>query len=278
MASTNTQRLMAVLAHPDDESLGVGGTLAKYAAEGVDVFLLTATRGEAGRFRGLAADDHRHPGRAALAEIREAELRAAASQLGVKEAVVLGYPDLQLDRADPREIVAQIAAYLRCVRPDVIVTFGPDGAYGHPDHVAISQFTTAAVVAAADAAFRCASDPAARPHSVTKLYYLAWPESTWTAYQAAIRKLSVTVDNVERQATPWPDWAITTAIDTRDVWPIVWRAVSCHESQLSSYERLRDLSPEHHRALWGRQSFYRVLSTVNGGRARESDLFEGIAR
>ena len=278
MGSRNTQRLMAVLAHPDDESLGVGGTLAKYAAEGVDVFLLSATRGEAGRFRGLSADDHRHPGRAALAEIREAELRAAASELGVKDVLVLGYPDLQLDRADPREIIGRIAAYLQCVRPDVIVTFGPDGAYGHPDHVAISQFTTAAVVAAADAAFTCASDLAARPHSVAKLYYLAWPESTWTAYQAAIRKLSVTVDNVERQATPWPDWAITTAIDTRDVWPIVWRAVSCHESQLSSYERLKDLSPEHHRALWGRQSFYRVLSTVNGGRARESDLFEGIAR
>ena len=77
---------------------------------------------------------------------------------------------------------------------------------------------------------------------------------------------------------PWPDWAITTVIDTRDVWPTVWRAVSCHESQMAAYEQLKDLSPEHHEALWGRQSFYRVFSTVNGGRARETDLFEGIRR
>jgi len=269
MGSTYTQKLMAVLAHPDDESLGLGGTLAKYAAEGVDVFLLTATRGEAGRFRGHASDDDHHPGRTALAEIREAELRAAAS---------LNYPDLQLDRTDPREIESCIAAHIRRVRPDVVVTFGPDGAYGHPDHVAISQFTTAAVVVAADAGFVCASDPTAPPHSVTKLYYLAWPESTWAAYEAAIRKPSVTVDNVERHATPWPDWAITTSIDTRHVWANVWRAISCHESQVSTYERLKDLTPEHHRALWGHQSFYRVLSTVNGGRAREEDLFEGIER
>ena len=276
MGSTKTQRLMAVLAHPDDESLGMGGTLAKYATEGVDVFLLTATRGEAGRFRGHASDDERHPGRTALAEIREAELRAAASQLGLHDVFVLNYPDLQLDRTNPREIESRIAAHLRRVRPDVVVTFGPDGAYGHPDHVAISQFTTAAVVVAADAGFVCASDSTAPPHSVTKLYYLAWPESTWAAYEAAIRKLSVTVDNVERHAPPWPDWAITTAIDTRDMWAKVWRAISCHESQVSTYERLKELSPEHHRALWGHQSFYRVLSTVNGGRAREEDLFEGI--
>ena len=84
------------------------------------------------------------------------------------------------------------------------------------------------------------------------------------------------MDGVERQAVPWPDWAITTAIDTRDVWPAVWRAVSCHESQIAAYERLKDLSPAHHQALWGAQSFYRVLSIVNGGRARETDLFAGI--
>jgi LmbE family N-acetylglucosaminyl deacetylase len=76
---------MAVLAHPDDESLGVGGTLAKYASEGVDVFLVTATRGDGGRYRGHHPDDHRHPGPQALANIREQEPRAAASVLGVRE-------------------------------------------------------------------------------------------------------------------------------------------------------------------------------------------------
>jgi LmbE family N-acetylglucosaminyl deacetylase len=269
---------MAVLAHPDDESLGVGGTLAKYASEGVDVFLLTATRGDGGRYRGYGPDDHRHPGPSALANIRETELRAAASELGVREVSLLDYRDQHLDGANPRDAVAGIVGQLRRVHPDVVVTFGPDGAYGHPDHIAISQFTTAAVVAAADPAFPPDGIEAVRPHSVSKLYYVAWPESTWAAYQAAFRKLVSTVDGVERQAVPWPDWAITTVIDTRKFWPTVWRAISCHESQVAAYERLKDLSPEHHEALWGWQSFYRAFSTVNGGRARETDLFEGIRR
>ncbi|HSK09742.1 MAG TPA: PIG-L family deacetylase [Vicinamibacterales bacterium] len=270
-------RLMAVLAHPDDESLGFGGTLAKYASEGADVSLLTATRGESGRYRGHRQGDDQHPGARALARIRESELRAAASALGVCDLTMLDYPDQQLDGAHPREAVAAIAGHFRRVRPDVVVTFGPDGAYGHPDHIAISQFTTAAVMAAAaDHRFEFEGGDLGPPHAVSKLYYMAWPESTWAAYQAAFRQLVSTVDGVERQATPWPDWAITTVIDTSDVWPTVWRAVSCHESQVSAYGRLRDLSPEHHKALWGRQSFYRAISSVNGGRARENDLFEGI--
>jgi LmbE family N-acetylglucosaminyl deacetylase len=274
---SSRRRLMAVLAHPDDESLGVGGTLAKYASDGVDVFLVTATHGEGGRFRGHRCGDERHPGAAALAGIREAELMAAATALGIRVVSLFDYPDQHLDSVDPREAVGRIATQVRRLRPDVVVTFGPDGAYGHPDHIAISQFTTAAIVAAADAAFVAGDASAAAPaHSVSKLYYLAWPESTWRAYQAAVRTLSATVDGIERHATPWPDWAITTAIDTSDVWPTVWRAVSCHESQLAAYVRLRDLPPEHHRTLWGRQSFYRAFSVVNGGRARETDLFAGV--
>jgi LmbE family N-acetylglucosaminyl deacetylase len=264
---------MAVLAHPDDESLGFGGTLAKYAAEGVDVFLLTATRGQSGRYRGRPPGDPDHPGASALAEIRERELRAAAAALGVREVSLLDYRDAQLDRADAREAVSAIAAHFRRVRPDVVVTFGPDGAYGHPDHIAICQFTTAAVVAAADSTRNGSSQA---PHAVSKLYYLAWPASTWAAYEAAVKKLVSTVDGVERQAVPWPDWAITTQIETGAFWPTVWRAVSCHQSQIAAYERLRDLAPDDHEGLWGRQSFYRVFSRVNGGRARETDVFEGL--
>ena len=270
------RRLLAVLAHPDDESLGFGGTLAKYASADVEVFLVTATRGNAGRYRGLARGDPQHPGRSALGQIREAELRAAASVLGIQEVSLLDYEDGHLEAANAREIVARIARELRRVRPHVVVSFGPDGGYSHPDHIAISQFTTAAIVAAADGEFIGDDLATQRPHSVSKLYYQAWPESTWSAYEAGIQKLSSTVDGIERIATAWPDWEITTVIDTRDVWPTVWRAVSCHASQISAYEALKDLSPEHHECLWGRQSFYRAFSTVNGGRARETDLFAGI--
>ena len=270
------RKLMAVLAHPDDESLGLGGTLAKYAADGVDVSLVTATRGETGRFDGHPPGDTNHPGPSALGTIREAEVRRAAAVLGIGSVVLLDYPDRHLDGVDPVSAIGRIASHVRRFRPDVVVTFGPDGAYGHPDHIAISQLTSAAVVTAAG--LDPARDEDGPPHVVSKLYYLAWPASTWAAYEAAVRILSATVDGVKRQATAWPDWAITTAIDATDVWATVWRAVSCHASQLASYGGLRDLSPERHRVLWGTQSFYRVFSRVNGGRTRERDLFEGVPR
>jgi LmbE family N-acetylglucosaminyl deacetylase len=266
---------MAILAHPDDESLGMGGTLAKYALEGAQTFVLTATRGDAGRFRGLPQGDPGHPGRAGLAAIREAELRAACAALGVREVSLLDYRDQELDRADPREIVPAIARHIQRVRPDVVLTFGPDGAYGHPDHIAISQFAQAAIVAAGGGPLQGVERGNA-PHRVSKLYYVAWPEMTWKGYQAAFRKLVSNVDGVERQAVPWPEWSITTVIDTRSVWSTVWRAISCHESQVTAYEKLKDLSPSDHEALWGRQWFYRVYSSVNGGRRRETDLLEGI--
>ncbi len=254
-------KLLAVLAHPDDESLGFGGTLAKYAAEGVDVSLLTATRGERGRYRGHREGEIGHPGATALADIRERELRRAADTLGVRDVSILGYGDGCLDRATPREAIGRIAEHVTRVRPDVVVTFGPDGAYGHPDHIAISQFTTAAVAVAS---------------LVSKLYYLAWPQTAWDAYQAAVGPLRTIIDGVERQATPWPAWALTTDVDARSAWPIVWRAVLCHESQVSVREMLQRLPPERHEALWGHQSFYRAFSTVNGGRTKEADLFEGL--
>jgi len=270
-------KLMGVFAHPDDESLGAGGTLAKYASEGVEVAIVTATRGDAGRFHGHRLDDPVHPGPVELARIREAELREAASALGVRDVSCLDYRDQALDRANPRQAVADIAWHVRRQRPDVVITFGPDGSYGHPDHVAISQFTTAAMVAAADSGVAVTGEGGpGLPHVVSKLYYMAWPASTWAAYELAIQKLVSSVDGVERQATPWPDWAITTVIDTRKSWPTVWRAVSCHQSQVAAYEGLKTLSPEHHEAVWGSQSFYRAFSHVNGGRVRETDLFEGI--
>lgn len=262
-------RLMAVLAHPDDESLGFGGTLARYAAEGAETFVLTATLGERGRYRGHR-ERPEHPGPDRLAGIREGELRAACDVLGVREVSLLGYRDQELDRADPDEAVARIAGHLRRVRPHVVMTFGPDGAYGHPDHIAIAQFTTAAVVAAA------AAGRDGAPHAVSKLYYMAWSDAVWDVYQKAFTAMGSTVDGVRRQAVPWPDWAITTIVDASAHWETVWRAVSCHQSQVATYERLHALGPDDHRTIWGRQCFYRVFSLVTGGRAREDDLFVGL--
>jgi LmbE family N-acetylglucosaminyl deacetylase len=274
----DTRKLLAVLAHPDDESLGFGGTLARYAADGVSVALVTATRGEQGRYGHLRPTDPGHPGAKALAAIRESELRSAAAALGIGEVSVLDYGDQVLDQAEPRRIVAELVRHIRRVRPGIVVTFGPEGAYGHPDHIAVSQFASAAIVAAADASFVAdASEARIDPHAVSKLYYLAWPSTTWDAYQQAFKTLVSSVGGIERHAVAWPDWAITTTIDTSGVAEAVWSAVQCHASQISMFDRLRNLSDAERNALWGPQHFYRAWSTVNGGRARETDLFEGMA-
>lgn len=260
-------RLLCVTAHPDDETLGMGGTLAKYAAEGAEVHVLCATRGESGRYR----DGGHHPGPEALGRIREAELRAAARELGVDGVEILGYRDGALDGADPEEASDRIAERLRRLRPDVVLTFGPDGAYGHPDHIAISQLTTAAVLRAA-----APGAGGVAPHRVPKLYYMAWPAEKWTAFQAAYKRLVVTVDGREREALPWPDWAITTRLDTREHRERVRRAVARHETQISAYALLLELPEALQDRLWGTQEFYRALSLVNGGREIETDLFQGL--
>ena len=263
-------RLMCVLAHPDDESLGTGGVLAQSAAEGVATYLVTATRGERGRF----GDGRESPGPEVVGRTREAELHAAARELGLREVRFLDYPDGALDAVDPADATAKIVAHLRRVRPQVVITFGPEGAYGHPDHIAISQLTTAAIACAADPGYGGAA--MGGPHRVSKLYFIAWSAAKWASYEAALRRLVCRVDGAERQVSPWPDWAITTVIDTTRVWPAVWRAVSCHKTQMSIYGKLAALPDEHQRALWGTQEFYRVFSAVNGGRARETDVFEGL--
>jgi LmbE family N-acetylglucosaminyl deacetylase len=263
-------RLMCVLAHPDDESMGFGGTLVKYASEGVETYLVTATRGERGWF-GKPED---YPGPTELGQIREGELLAAATLLGLREVVFLDYIDGELDDADPEEITAQIAHHIRRVRPDVVLTFGHDGLYGHPDHVAICQFATAAVMAAADE--QSALEWGEFPHRVSKLYYKAAGAETMAAYEAAFGELIMQVDGQERRAPGWTSWTITTRLDTTEHWRQVWEAVSCHRSQLACYQAVLSLPESYHRDIWGLQQYYRVFSLVNGGRRAEDDIFEGI--
>ena len=270
MTTSSSLRLMCVLAHPDDESLATGGVLAQCAEQGIATYLVTATRGERGRY----GDGAVSPGPDVVGRTREAELTDAAATLGMREVTVLGYPDGALDQVDHEEATSTIAGHLRRVRPHVVITFGPEGAYGHIDHIAISQLTAAAIACAADPSYATAGGEA--PHRVSKFYFIAWSPEKWAAYQAALKTLVFRIDGEERHATPWPSWALTTVVDTSRVWPVAWRAVSCHKTQMSIYARLGELPEAHHRALWGTQEFYRVFSCVNGGRARETDLFEGL--
>lgn len=257
-------RLLAVLAHPDDESLGVGGILAKYAAEGIDTCLVTATRGERGRL-GLE-----RPGAEIVGPVRERELREAAAILGVREVVLLDYLDAELDRVDPGEAIARVAREIRRLRPNVVVTFPHDGSYGHPDHIAISQITGAAIVAA------MAPGEGGDGHRVDKLYWMAWSPEQERAYAEAFGDIVSRIDGEVRSAGLWAPWSITTVVDARAHWRRVWDAVSCHRSQLAGYPKLGEAGEALHERIWGIQEFYRVWSFVNVDRERESDLFAGL--
>ena len=262
-------RLLCILAHPDDESLGLGGILAKYGAEGVETYLVTATRGEQGWF-GLPEEN---PGPTELGKIREGELKEAANVLGLREVNLLDYHDGELDKADQRLFTQKLVGHIRRIRPHVVVTFDHNGVYGHPDHIATTRAATAAILAAADAAF--VQPGGLAPHTVSKLYYFAWTDEVRQAYEAAFGELVMHINGVERRAVPWPHWAISTWIDTSAHWETVWEAIKCHCSQLPGYQKLLDLPEEYHRVLWGRGTFHRALSLVPTTDP-EDDMFAGI--
>ncbi len=199
----------------------------------------------------------------------------AAAILGVPEVIFLDYLDGELDQADPGEATARMVAALRRARLQVVVTFGPAGAYGHPNHIAISQLTAGAVVAA-DPSFDDGAEGA--PHRVAKLYYRVWTAAENAAFLGAFGPATMEVDGTIRGDVEWPDWVITTRVDDTPWCRQVWEAVSCHRSQLPDLDALADhLSEEEHRALWGRQTFYRVFGAVPGGRRVELSLIEGLS-
>jgi LmbE family N-acetylglucosaminyl deacetylase len=263
-------RLLAVFAHPDDESMGMGGTLAKYAAEGVETHLICASRGERGW---PALVDY--PGPSALGKMREQELENAVQELGIHGLYFLDYIDGDVDRADPAEAIQKIATHIRRIMPQVVVTFPPDGNYGHPDHIAVGQFTSAAIVCAADVSYQAPENFA--PHRVSKLYYMVDSEDFIQRVAPMIGDMTFPVDDQVRGEVPWPNWMITTRIEMAKHCQTAWRAVQFHKSQLLTLGALADLDKEAGAAVLAMQgTFYRAFSLVNGGREVEKDLFEGI--
>jgi LmbE family N-acetylglucosaminyl deacetylase len=130
--------------------MGMGGTLAKYSAEGVDTYLVCASRGE----RGWPGPEEQNPGLNRLGQIRAMELENAVKELGMKGLYFLDYIDGDVDQAPHAEAISRIVTQIRRIRPQVVVTFPLDGNYGHPDHIAMSQFTSAAIICVTDANYR----------------------------------------------------------------------------------------------------------------------------
>ena len=156
MDTMTVKKILVVLAHPDDETFGMGGTLALYARRGVSVYLVCATRGEVGE-----VDEALLKGFSSIGERRESELRCAAAMLGLKEVYFMGYRDsgmpgspdnrnpLSLVMAPQEKVALEVAHYIRAIQPEVVLTFDPIGGYRHPDHIAIQKATVEAFELAA---------------------------------------------------------------------------------------------------------------------------------
>ena len=265
-----TLRLLAIFPHPDDETMGFGSTLARYAAEGIETHLVCATHGERGWYESEGPD----PGWAGVASIRDVELRCAAEYLGLREVNFLDYIDGDVDQANPAEIISKIVTHIRRIKPQVVVTFGPDGNYGHPDHIALSQFTTSALVCAADSSYVDANNQP--PHRVAKFYYMVDSMDIVGVANEAFGGISMEVDGVTRYHIGWDDWQITTRIDNGQFMEILQKAICCHKSQLPGYGPMGEWSVDELRKVFGIGNFYRAYSLVNGGRKVEDDLFEGL--
>jgi LmbE family N-acetylglucosaminyl deacetylase len=266
----NPLKLLAVFPHPDDETLGLGSTLARYSSEGVETYLLCVTRGE----RGWFDSEGPNPGLEGVARIREAELSCAAKHLGLREVNFLDYIDGDVDQADPEEIIQNIVSQIRRIQPQVVVTFPPDGNYGHPDHIALSQFTMGALVCAVDENFIDSEKQS--PHRASKFYYMVDSANIVRISAEAFGGISMDVDGVTRHHVGWEDWQITTRLDNKRFMDVVQKAIQCHKSQLPGYGPISDWSLDELAKVFGTGNFYRAYSLVNGGRKVETDLFEGL--
>jgi LmbE family N-acetylglucosaminyl deacetylase len=283
-ASGRKPALLAVLAHPDDESFGPGGTLALYAQRGVAVHLVCATRGEVGQ-----ADPELLRGHASLADLRETELRCASAILGLASVSFLDYRDSgmpgsadnnhpqALAAAPPTEVAGKIVRCIRETRPDVVVTFDPIGGYRHPDHIAVQRATLQAFHAAADPQ-RFPDD--LLPHSPRKLYYHTFPRTALRTLVFLLRLLGRDPSrygrnaDVDLAAIASVDFPIHARIDVRQVAKQKQQASACHASQ--GGRSTGRVTVWLFRLLGGRETFMRALPEAPRG-LRETDLFEGIA-
>jgi LmbE family N-acetylglucosaminyl deacetylase len=165
------RRLLGVFAHPDDETFCAGGTFARYAKDGAEIMVVSATRGQAGQIR-----DARVGTRRTIAAVRENELRLACERLGVQHVQCWDHVDGALAEAEFVGLVGQVVRVVREFRPEVVVSFGPDGGYGHPDHITVSAAATEACKRAGDpGCYPSQLAAGLAPHQPARLYYSHFP-------------------------------------------------------------------------------------------------------
>jgi LmbE family N-acetylglucosaminyl deacetylase len=243
----NQRRLLCVFAHPDDESYGPGGSIAKYALEGVAVYLLTFTCGEAGSI-GVSKDIPN----AELCRLRTSELAGACDALGVKKHRILGVPDGKVEDADEPWAVSQIVDDIHGYRPQVLITFHHQGISGHRDHIAVAGLVAKAFDAMAD-----------DPRGPQKLYEYGIHD---LQARYRLRKKLYPLQDAEIDATvSVPDEAMERKLE----------AIRRHKTQYDFFLSLSEAFD--YSKVTSAENFHLRKTRLSYPAARETDLFSGIS-
>ena len=281
-----TKKILAVLAHPDDETFGLGGTIALYARKGYDVYYVCATRGEAG-----AADPEFMKGFKDTAEMRTDELMRAAKILGLKDVFFLGYrdsgmlgmeanshPDAQINHSID-EVAGHVVKYIRELKPEIVITFDPIGGYKHPDHIHIQRATTLAFEKADDASFHPEAGSPFKPlglyYHVFPRWFLKWATRLMPLFGKDPKKWGRNgdIDLTDLLA----DFPVHVKLNVRGMEDIKREASAQHASQGGGITRSRlSLFGFMNWLFGGYDSYMRVYPPVNDSFHKQADLFEGI--
>ena len=280
-----TKTLLAVLAHPDDESFGLGGTLALYAKRGYDTYLVCATRGEVG-----SVDEEHLRGYKDIADMRTAELDCAAANLGLRDVFYLGYRDSGMPGSDDNrhpnaqvnrpveEVAGRVVKYIRGLKPDVVLTFDPIGGYKHPDHIQIHRATALAFDRADDASFHPEAGAPFQPRAlyfqVFPRWFLKWATRLLPLFGKDPAKFGRNGDiNLKELAEV--DFPVHARLDIRSVSEVKREAGACHASQGGVGMR-RGLMGFVTTVFGEHEDYMRAYPPVDTGFTRLRDLFDGI--
>jgi LmbE family N-acetylglucosaminyl deacetylase len=285
--SAQEKTLLATVAHPDDETFGIGGTLALYARRGVRVHVICATNGEEGTVTPEDMGDY-----GSVAELRTIkELPCAAETLGLAGLHLLGYRDSgmagspsnqnpdSLNQAPVEVVASRIATYIRQIKPQVMITHDPMGGYLHPDHIATHKATVRAFEMAADPDLRLDGLP---PHQPDKLYYSTFPKRMFRIlirlaplFRMNPRKFGRNKDIDLVALAGEVKFPINAVVDFRTVVDIRNQAAECHHSQLASGPPSSTLMNLVTR-ITGNKDWYMRAYPDGLTKSRERDLFEGV--
>ena len=282
------QRLLACFAHPDDEAFPVGGALAAHTRRGVDVRLITTTLGEEGEIRqeGSATRD-------TLGQVREVELSCAVQALRLGSNDVWGYRDSGMQgwesnqhprafiNAGDDEVIERLVLEMRRFRPQVVLSFGPDGLYGHPDHIAISNHTTTAFHLAADpSAFPGQLTSGLQPHQPKRLFYSVRPQGFRRQWAESLRGEGIDwpwpSPEQEQQGVPVDEVHLELDVSADGDMEAKIACILCHRTQVAPdwpYHRV----PRHVTArILGREFYVRAHPPVPADETVSPDFFEGL--